>query len=286
MTSPVLMSGVSALDRAIPVEQVSEIDSSEKTAILGTVWGHTLAQDGTGFYNELMAAMLAHDGADTEYKLQPYRRATTAFKNDQNTCLFPSARSVLSAAGGYDEAYVESDPLFLAQEYLFARNGHTPPSSLEDLKGKTVAVPHGSILFKLLAGAGAELISVHNETDKAQMLLSGRVDLMSGMLPNEHIIASELGTSMPSYDRTFPLLDAGVSVVCHDNAAGRDLIKRLNVVIAHLQADKSFRETLASAGVVESHALSAADLNSLAPAAGQKLRFVHPGRRLPFSNIR
>lgn len=257
--------------------------------ILGTVWGQTLAQDGSGFYNDLMAEILSGSvasGDATAYRLMPYRRATASFRANRQTCLFPSAKAVLEAAGGAKGAYIETDPIFSAQEHLFARSGEQPPRSLDDLAGKTIAVPNGSIMLNLLKNAGARLITVHDETDKAQMLITGRVDMMSGMLPNEHLVAKALDAKMPSYDRDFPLVDAGVAIVCHDTPAGHALIKRLNSSIAALQATDAFRQKMAAAGVFETEVLTAASLNDLSPASGHKLRFVHPGRRLPFSNIR
>ncbi|PWG74326.1 hypothetical protein DF186_18480 [Enterococcus hirae] len=64
------------------------------------------------------------------------------------------------------------------------------------------------------------------------------------------------------------------------------MVARLNAKIAVLQAQTAFRQKLAEAGIYEDRSLTAADLNDIRPASGHKLRFVHPGRRLPFSNIR
>jgi ABC-type amino acid transport substrate-binding protein len=273
--------GIQAADRQFP-----DLETSKAT-VYGTVWGQTLAQDGTGFYNDIFNDLAALPEKAVDYKLMPYRRARAQFLADKSACLYPSARAVL-LSGGHDVGLdlIETDAVFMAQEHLFAAAGVTPPKSLADLDGKTVAVPTGSVMLKLLAGTGAQLISVNDETAKAQMLITGRVDMMSGMLPNEHLIFQSLDTRMASYDRNFLLIDAGVGVVCHNTAANQAFIRQVNDRITELQASAAFQDRLAAAGVAETPYAGAADLNDIVPAAGSKLRFVHPGRRVPFSNIR
>jgi len=263
------------------------LETPEPAVVFGTVWGQTLAQDGTGFYNDVFRDLVSAGDGAVDYKLMPYRRARSQFLVGQTACLYPSARSVLTT-GGHDsgQKLIETNALFTAAEHLFAPAGTAPPASLADLKGKTVAVPTGSIMTRLLKDAGARLISVHDETAKAQMLITGRVDMMSGMLPNEHLIFKSLDTRMASYDRDFSLIEAGVAIVCHDTSANRAFIAQLNERIDMLQADAAFQDLLASAGLKQAPYAGAADLNNIAPAAGAKLRFAHPGRRVPFSNIR
>ncbi len=268
-------------------KQSSEIEVSGTTTVYGTVWGQTLAQDGSGFYNDVFNELAAIPDGAANYKLMPYRRARAQFLADKSACLYPSARAVLASGGHHErEGLIETEAVFTAQEHLFTAAGVEPPRSLADLRGKTVAVPTGSVMMKLLAGSGAQLISVNDETAKAQMLITGRVDIMSGMLPNEHLIFQSLDTRMASYDRDFSLIEAGVAVVCHDTLANRAFIEKLNRRIGELQASASFQGRLAAAGIMETPYPGAADLNDIAPAAGTKLRFVHPGRRVPFSNIR
>ncbi len=268
-------------------KQSAEVEVSRAATVYGTVWGQTLAQDGTGFYNEVFNEIAAIPDGAANYKLMPYRRARAQFLADKSACLYPSARAVLASGGHHGgDGLVETEAVFMAQEHLFTAAGVEPPRSLADLKGKTVAVPTGSVMFKLLAGTGARLISVNDETAKAQMLITGRVDIMSGMLPNEHLIFQSLDTRMASYDRDFTLIDAGVGVVCHDTEANRAFVEKVNRRIVELQASADFQGRLASAGIMETPYVGAADLNDIAPAAGSKLRFVHPGRRVPFSNIR
>lgn len=267
-------------------------NAATHATVYGTVWGQTLAQDGSGFYNDIATDMFEDGEGAVDYRLMPYRRARSRFLNSQSACLYPSARSILDAGGHTraDQSILESEPLFAASVHLFAGAGEQVPSSLKDLAGRTVAVPSGSVALRLLKGTGAKLIAANDEADKAQMLLTGRVELMSGMLPNEHIVFSHMGARLPAYDRDFALLDAGVSVVCHDTPANRAFIERLNARVAVLHQDRLFQAKLAAAGLMEAPLADAADaaaLNAIAPAAGGRtVRFVHPGRRLPINSNR
>lgn len=280
---------------AFPSTTVSG-DQADQPVILGTAWGYTLAGDGSGFYNDIAQDFLApviEIGVAAGYQPMPYRRARARFLDSAAACLYPTAIRVLRAGGHIASAdsFIESDPLFTAREYLFAQGGVAPPASLSEIDGKTVAVPSGSVMFALLKDTGAQLIPVHDETDKAQMLLTGRVDLMTGMLPNETMVFSNLKARAPSFDRQLPLIEAPVSVVCHNTVEGRAVIKAVNEQVTRLSADNRFQRQLARAGVFDGAAERGAPptaemLNALVPAAGgAKPVAPHPGRRMRHAPI-
>lgn len=250
---------------------------SEDITIFATVWGLTLAQDGSGFYNELAVDLLAGmerpGDATVSYQLMPYRRAKSRFVSGNGSCIYPSATGVLVSGGQIADAslLVESLPLFRARTHLFARRGETAPKSLDDLKGKTVAVPSGSVMQVLLKDTGADIISVFDETDKARMLLTSRVDYITAMLPDAVLVFDRLGEPLPAFDNDLTFLESNIGFVCHRTAAAEAFVARLNARIKALAHDRAYQNRLEDAGiwhVPEGDENTPAGLNDIEPSAG------------------
>jgi len=252
---------------------------SHKPTIYSTAWGVTLSLDGTGFYNDIAYDILDHLAQEPLYRIRPFRRAKVSFFGNRRSCLFPTSLSALTAAGQIKdpENFIESHGLFSARTHLFVRAGETPPKSFADLFGKTVAYPNGSVVRSMLEGHGARLISVNDEADKAEMLKSGRVDVISGMLPDTAIVFGDLGGDMPAYDPSFVLYDVDVTIVCHKTPATEVLIENVNAALEALSADADFVARLMEARVVlgalargsgDQSLTIEEELNTLAPSAG------------------
>ena len=284
------------------VGQVSSDDqpASATPPIYANSWGFNLAQDGTGFYNELAADILDEipgaakyeiPGSDL-YRVMPFRRAQAMFFRHADSCLFPSSIVALQASNLLVDAnaFIESAGLFETRVHLFVRPGDTPPSKLEDLQGKTVAVPNGSAVKKLLDGFGAQLISVNSEVDKAEMLLGERVDVISGTLPDTALIFERIKRQMPAYDPAFTVIKAPVTFVCHNNARNRQFIGAVNVALEALSSDPEYLARFAKVGL-EGAVIGGAGpdniLDTYTPAVGDtqkqegKGRKKRSGRRLP-----
>jgi ABC-type amino acid transport substrate-binding protein len=272
-----LAPGVSAPSHASSPEQT--LTHHEDITIFGTVWGLTLAQDGSGFYNELAADLL--DGLDeadsgaVSYQLMPYRRAKSRFTQGNGACIYPSAVGVLVSGGqiGDEASLIESKPLFRARTHLFARRGERAPTGLDDLNGKTVAVPSGSVMQVLLKDTGAEIISVFDETDKARMLLTSRVDYITAMLPDAVLVFDRLGEPLPAFDNDLTFLESNIGFVCHRTAATETFMARLNKRIETLANDRAYQHRLEDAGiwhVPETGGNDPVSLNAIEPAAGER----------------
>jgi len=262
--------------------------------VYATAWGKTLAQDGTGFYNEIAGDILAHTPGPELYQIMPYRRAKVSFFMSKGRCLFPSSLPALVKAGqiATPENYIESNTLFAARTHLFVRAGETPPKSFGDLFGKSIAYSNGSVVRSTLEGSGARLISVNDEQDKAEMLVSGRVDIISGMIPDTAIVFGEMGGDMPLYEPTFALNELGVTFVCHKTVKTELFVEGLNLALDVLSVDADYLERMATANLAKDMLARASGdeglatehaLNDLAPSAGPGRALPKPrsGRRLP-----
>lgn len=284
---------------ALSVAGVSVRADQVSPTVFATAWGETLEQDGSGFYNEIAADVLRQTPKAEHYQIMPYRRAKVSFFADATSCLYPSSLSALVKGADINDAenYIESDGLFTARTHLFVRAGETPPKSLADLSGKTIAYPNGSVVRNIIEGHGARLISVNNEQDKAEMLLSGRVDMISGMIPDTAIVFSNIEGEMPVYDPSLALYEVPVTFVCHKTAENEEFVTSLNEALRVLSQDAKYLARMAAASLAQDELARASGdklkttikmLNDLAPSAGGgKPSTKHPsGRRIPMRSNR
>ncbi|TNE60874.1 MAG: hypothetical protein EP335_17705 [Alphaproteobacteria bacterium] len=209
--------------------------------VLATDWGMTLKSDGTGFYNDLARFVIQKADMGANYEVQPYRRAKARFFREPASCLYPSNLNVLSDGQEIEtrEGLIESDAIIRVRVFMFSPPGTTPPAKMEDINDRIVAYALGSSLPQFLKGTHADFIAVTDEVAKAQMLLSGRVDLMSAAMPDLKFVMDKLGTHVPPFNPDFPLNDTYIGVVCHDTPANRAFIGRLNDVIGATSQDGS-----------------------------------------------
>ena len=205
-----------------------------ENAIFGSGWGMTLALDGTGFYNDLMRFALAAGASDKPYLPLPYKRAKVEFAKNGASCLYPARIEHLLR--GKDirspDAYVESLPLVFVESHIFSRPAHEPLESFSGLEGKLVAYPNGSALPNFLGEYNATFVPTTDETTKARMLIAGRVDHMSGSLPDNIFVFQSLGAPLPPYNPDLAILRIGVGVVCHRTPENEAFVRALDRALA------------------------------------------------------
>ncbi|WP_262690089.1 hypothetical protein [Kordiimonas aestuarii] len=198
--------------------------------LYATDWGLTLKGDGTGFYNELAQFVLDGREGDVAYTILPYRRAKSLFHRGQTSCLYPSNIQLLLDGGEVADGtgLIDSHAFLRVKVFLFSKTGTAPPKSLGDVDDKSIAYAMGSRVPYFLRDAKADYIAVADEVAKAQMLVTGRVDLMSAAMPDAKFVFDKLGVPLPPHDTGYMLNDTAVRITCHDTALTRLFIDKLN----------------------------------------------------------
>lgn len=222
-----------------------------KGDIYGTSWGMTLALDGSGFYNEVLGTVLDAMDSPKTYQPLPYKRAKVSFRDIAGSCLYPSDIGHLAAGKDIDgpEGYIQTVPLIWVESHIFSRYGDAPLTSLDALEGRKIAYPNGSALPTVLEGYGASFLPTTTETAKARMLIAGRVDHMSGSLPDNIFVFKSLGRPLPPYNPDLALIRVGVSVVCHDTLENRAFVEAFDSANARLVGSGAMAAVFAGAGV-------------------------------------
>lgn len=224
---------------------------AEKTTIYATSWGMTLAADGTGFYNDLARLILSPLMDDIRYDLIPYRRANRIFVQDNRACHFPSTLSYMQAVGVIEntDSFIQSGSFMRTMGLIFGPYETRPPASPDDIRGKIIAYPMGAEIPRLLPNLGVSFIPVADETGKAEMLLSGRVDFMVAYMPDAKFVFDQLAQRLPPFDPTFAIHDEEIAIVCHRTAETEALIDKVNSRILAAREDGSLTYFLGMSGI-------------------------------------
>ncbi len=230
---------------------LAEGPAPARLPVYATDWGLTLKGDGTGFYNALARYILEGTEDAANYTILPYRRAKSVFLHATQACLYPSNVNLLRDGGEIADpaAFIQSRAFLKVKVFLFSRPGTVPPASLADVNDKAVAYAMGSRVPYFLRHATADYIAVADEVAKAQMLISGRVDLMSAAMPDAKFVFDKLGEPLPPHDTAYPLNDTAVRMVCHDSDAARAFITRLDGRIDELVRTGALRSFMESHGL-------------------------------------
>ncbi len=231
-------------ERLAPLE--AETTEFPPSKVYATAWGLTLSTDGGGFYNDLGRYVL--QGLNIDYDIEPYRRAMRSFYEEQSSCVYPKSILGLIRTKDIDNSagFIQSVPIQRTFVAVFAPPGKPAVRGPEELAGKRVAYAMGAKVPEYLGAEGAFFIAVANELDKARMLLTGRVDVMVGNLPDAGLVYSHLGSALPPYDPSYrPFPAASSRIVCHDTPGNRAFMDQLNrrILSLHQSGDlKRFYE--------------------------------------------
>lgn len=203
--------------------------------IYATAWGMTLAENGTGFYNDLANLYLTGLETSVNYDIRPYRRAKALFFRDKASCLYPSNIELLREGGEISSAdgFIDTVGFLQVKVYVFSPPGTTPPAKIDDVAHQSVAYAMGSRIPYFLRNTKADFIAVANESDKAKMLLTGRVDLMTAAMPDAKFVFDAMGVPLPPFDPSYELNNTPVRMTCHDTPENRSFADAFN---QHAQA--------------------------------------------------
>ena len=240
----------------VPIVAAQEISSPDskpqpKSRVYVTAWGMTLANDGSGVYNDLGRLVLGPLMDDISFEIIPYRRANRTFNSDKSSCHYPSTLNYLTETQIVTDTsdLIESAFFMRTMAHIFARPGHEAPTDKEGTRGKTIAYPMGAEVPALLDGYNASFIPVTDETAKAAMLLSGRVDLMIAYMPDAKFVFDALGAAVAPYDPGFTINDDNAAIVCHRTPATEALIAQVNARVKMLKENGALARFLTANGI-------------------------------------
>lgn len=248
-----LLSALSLLLLSAALETRADPTNTEakRRHIYATDWGLTLKSDGTGFYNDLAQLLFTTEMGAIDYEILPYRRAKRHFFEEFGACLYPSSTEYLVKTGDIQATsnFIGSTSVLTNRIHIFSRHGTPPPGEYSAVKGKRIAYAMGSRIPFALEGYNVFFIAVADEVDKAEMLLSGRVDMITAAMPDVKFVFDSLGVPLAPYDEELVVAGSGIGLVCHNTPSNALYLAAFETQLENLRTTGKLQAFLQSQGL-------------------------------------
>lgn len=228
---------------------------AETPVIYGTEWGLTLNRSGIGFYNNA-ARLLFPAVVDTGgFEVLPYRRALKRFQLNGESCVYPTSLDFLLESNYVDseQAFVQSLPFQYHLINIFPRPGTDIPTEKQHLKDKLIGFAMGTRIQVYIDTPNTRFLPITDEIDKAEMLLSGRLDAITAAMPDAKFVFDRLGVPMPAFDPTFVIKKGHLRVVCHRTEENQKFVEQLNTKIKLLWLSRRYPAFMMQHGLDPTH---------------------------------
>lgn len=187
--------------------------------------------DGSGFYGDLAAEVLAHSRSSARVSVLPFKRALQNFFAGKADCIWGLDEAFLRQFRDHPEPLVESALVLDSWQFLFQLPGQRRIRDLGDLKGKTVGVLNGANTIALFRSNRARVVELPNQETKVRMLLSGRIEVIGGWMPDLYITINRMGLAPEKIKPVLRLSKSGVKFVCHRQTKNLDFLEYIGVGI-------------------------------------------------------
>lgn len=220
--------------------------ASANSDVIGLELEYRLRADGQAHYNTMWQRM-QELGFSSELQVLPFKRAFRDFSKADDSCLFPTTKESLTISFPQFKAedLIDSDSVDYVMLKVMTRQGDPIITSLEQLKGKKVAIWNGldpKIYFKDL---NVKVETTSDEAVRLKMLNSHRVDAILGFLPDTLLAADALGVKHPQHEGAYHYFDYNkVSMVCFNSPRNQQRIAEFNKALNKLKASGELKQIL------------------------------------------
>lgn len=170
-------------------------------------------EDGGGVYDTIVEQLVSSAGMG-QLKILPGIRAEKEFARCQNCCISPANTN--PAFYDFDDDVIATDPMNVAEIYIFSRRNNPPIVDIDALQGKRVGVRRGMMtsLQSVLDRGDFRLQPVNSIEQNVDKLDKGRIDAFIDFVPDVYLAASALGIDPHPHTKGTPLERHPDSLVC------------------------------------------------------------------------
>jgi hypothetical protein len=190
-------------------------------------------QKDEGVYRVLLDELKERLKGTVESTFFPTRRALKTFKENKDSCYFPTYQELFENYG-YKDSLIFSKPLTRVEYYLVGRKSTPLPQTINDLEGFSIAVkpfdiPHGTLSFP-----NTKIFFVAKLMQQLMMLEKGRVDYI--VVPVPDVFTGIDGGKKEfkkkyHYNKNLVVFSVQDRLVCHDSPEGQKIIKAFEALI-------------------------------------------------------
>lgn len=233
LLTTILLCPIKAFAQEILISQQSE----EPITIAGTAWGITLDMDNTGVFYDLLNETLSRIDTLVNYTPLPFARAAQNFARGKSDCLYSmSIRTFVDTYPEYEGMdLIESQIITEQTSYIFASRGIPVIRTLDEIRGKKIAMILGETYDEYLADYGGEWFTVNDEESRMNMLLRGRIDYVVGYFPDAFIHFRNLNVEPFAYDPNLVLYEAKDGITCYNTTRNQEFLTAVDTVFTEMK---------------------------------------------------
>ncbi len=204
---------------------------------------HRLTEDSGRQYDRFLEVLFERTGLTTERKSAPLLRASNLFRQDKQSCIFPSNIRALKL-GAAASKFGTSDTVDVVSLRLYTAKRQEAGAALTDFRPERVGYIRGSGAVHFLGENADQYVPIASEEQLIRMLELDRIDAFLGHHPDTALALEDL--DRPDALHVSPVapdtLRFPITFVCHDSAASRTFLKTVNSEIARMHASGVTRD--------------------------------------------
>lgn len=181
---------------------------------------------------------------DVEISVYPTKRTVSMFHEGAVDGFFPALDVVLG------KPVSKSANIYIKEDFGFVKNGNTPPTSVDGLKGKSVGLTAGYPYVKEISDLQEAKIGFAQTDEKnVQKLVAGRIEVFvveekSGLKAIQNAGAQDAIT----YNKESPLSQQDVYFAFQNTPEGKKQAAAFSTALEAMKADGTFKKIMSQAG--------------------------------------
>jgi len=176
----------------------------------------------------------------------PSQRLLRSFLHNSLSCSFPVSLSIIKHNIDKESIkLITAEPVSYPGMQVFTQAPNNQYTNLSNLDNKHIAGSFGfDPLIVLNNSKVASFTRVENNETLLKILYKQRVDAILTFTPDIFIAANKENLPTPYATGIWVLKPRGISLVCHDTAANRQLIKKFNQQLRQMKKSGELRDIL------------------------------------------
>lgn len=218
-------------------------DASDSLTLYMYYLPHRLTEDSGRQYDRFLEVLFDRTGLAIERKSAPLLRASNLFRQDQQSCIFPSNIRALKL-DSVASRFGTSDTVDIVSLRLYTAKRQATAAALADFRPERVGYIRGSGAVHFLGENSDQYVPIASEEQLIRMLELDRIDAFLGHHPDTALALEDL--DRPDALHVSPVapdtLRFPITFVCHDSAVSRAFLKTVNSEIARMHASGVTRD--------------------------------------------
>lgn len=204
-------------------------------------------EDSNGVYDQIVTQLIVEEG-HADLQVLPGITAEKQFRRCTNCCITPA--NLNPQFYRFPKEVVATDPMNVAEIYIFTKHGSTPIGDIDKIEGMRVGVRRSMItsLQSVLRSGSFRMHPADTITQLLSELDEGTIQAYIDFVPDVYAVANDLGIEPPSHTKGMPLDRHPDALACKGVSA--DFIQGFNSGLQKMQDNGQLKQILGDSQII------------------------------------